>query len=207
MSHIESKLTREQAIMLASDLSGGQKDIVRLVGQAFDKTIPEGHEWEEWNTDEVELTEIFSWVMRDCKRAVSIDWASPIRDAADDFAKLLKSVGIDPAPARAEIRRLPVQSLRGTGTGIAYVPFRKLADENGMRILDIYEGSDEYRLVIVANEVAERWIGVQLDDTGYVGDADHQFSGALEDAGITPRRMPDEAPPAPEVSAETAPSA
>jgi hypothetical protein len=206
MSHIESKLSREQAIALVSDLSGGQEEVVRLVAQAFDRSIPEGHEFEDWNTEELPLHAVVAASMLHNSRSVSIDWASTTRDAADAFALLLQSVGIDAAPALEEASHLPTVTRRGSGAGIAYVPFRKAADEVGMRILDVYDGSDAYCLVIVSSEVAERWSGVELDETGVVADADHQFDEAVISAGIAPRHLPENGKTPPEVPGESLPS-
>jgi hypothetical protein len=200
MSHIQSKLTREQAIALVSDLSGGHSDSVRLVTQAFDRSIPQDHERSDWNTDENALRTIVAGCVSYSGRSTFIDWACPIKNAAEEFAALLQSVGIDPDTARAQIARGPSISRRGWGVGIAFVPFRQSAEDAGMRFINLYEGTNSYCMAIVTQEVAEKWVWVRLDDIGYIGDADRQFGAALFGAGITPREAPNRAKDPPDVA-------
>ncbi|MCS4089198.1 hypothetical protein [Rhizobium sp. BK176] len=194
MTKTDFIFTREHALALINEVSGGSEVALRIATHAFAGTIPDGDAFDDLNVfNNAGIPAIVVGALGETDRAWYLDWADSVSECVETFSCLLGAVGVDTSSAVAAAARLPKQIERGEAAGMVYVAFREAAEAAGYRIIDINEGSDTYCLAIVPTSVAERWLWVKMGaEHGYIGDADHQFKNALKAAGLTPRPTPDE---------------
>ncbi|TLX15939.1 hypothetical protein [Rhizobium sp. MHM7A] len=184
MSKFESKFTRDDAFAFILDVVGDDMGTKALIEAIKNKTISPDSFIAELDAD-ASLMQLIIECLAFSGRVVRLDWREPIRDCVNEFSRLLTRVGIAVEAAERSLKDVAFSS-RGEGPGMAYVAYRPLAEAKDMRVIDLYNGTDDYWLVIVPRAIAERWEWVVVAEHQYFCDADFQFSHALRKAKIEP---------------------
>lgn len=179
------EFTRDHAFAFILEVMGDDMGMKALVEEIKNKTLKPDSDFAEFMEDDISLMQLVIDCLMFSRRVVMLDWREPISGCVSKFSRLLSRAGIDVEPAEHALKDVSFSS-RGEGPGMAYVAYRPLAEANDMRVIDLFNGTDDHFLVLVPKAVAERWEWVVIDQHEYFCDADFQFAEALKKAKIKP---------------------
>jgi hypothetical protein len=185
MSKVDSKFNRDDAFAFILEVVGDDMGMNALIEAIKNKTLKPESDFAEYMDDDASLMQLVIDSLAFSGRVVMLDWREPIRDCVSKFSRLLTRAGIAVEAAEQSLKDVAFSS-RGEGPGMAYVAYRPLAEAQDMRVIDLFNGTDNHWLVLVPKAVAERWEWVVIAEHEYFCDADFQFSDALKKAKIEP---------------------
>lgn len=185
MSDTAFEFTRDHAYSFLLEVGGGNTEVIDLVDKIRTGRVGDDDHIQELLDDDADPLTLMIEVLAAAKLLIHMDWREPIRECVTLFNHLFERAEVDATAAVEQLESHNFSS-RGQGPGIAYLPFREIAEAHGLRIVDLHDGSDTYAMCLVKKETADRWCWVRTDDISFIGDADFQFSANLLEAGITP---------------------
>lgn len=178
-----STFTRDDAFAFIMEVVGDDAGMTAVVDAIKNKTLNPDSDFAEFMDDDCSLMQLIIECLSFSGRVVTLDWREPIRDCVLKFSHLFQRSGIAVEAAEQSLEDVALSS-RGEGPGMAYVAYRPLSEAREMRVIDLFNGTDDYSLVLLPKTIAQRWEWVVIAEHEYIQDADFQFSEALRKAGI-----------------------